>query len=72
VASQQGLDNVVGSAKARLEHSDIPIPRERRERIARPPGPGTARALRNFLSPTRAPRFLARLERDYPDITHMR
>lgn len=63
---------MVGSAKARLVHSDIPIPRESRSKIARPPGPGAARALRNFMVPTRAPWFLAELERDYPEIAHMR
>lgn len=30
------------------------------------------RALRNFMVPTRAPWFLAELERDYPEIAHMR
>lgn len=59
-------------ALQRMGYSDIPIPKDRRRDVARPPGPGAAAALRNTLSPTRAPWFFARIERDYPSIAHMR
>lgn len=59
-------------AQQRQAHRDIPIPRDRRKDVARPPGPGTVATTRNMLSPTRAPWFIAELEREYPSVAHLK
>jgi cytochrome P450 len=72
VTTKQGLNEVVVSAKARLGHSDIPIPRRGENKVPLPPGPGNALTLRKFLSPTRTPWFLADIANEYPDLAYMR
>ncbi len=72
VTDQVRANSAVPGALARLNHSDIPIPREVRSKVARPPGPSTAKALRNLFSRRRAPWFMVGLEREYPEIAHMR
>ncbi|MFM9136384.1 MAG: cytochrome P450 [bacterium] len=59
-------------ASARIAHSDVPIPRDRRRDVARPPGPSGAQVLRNFIAGDRAPWFMVEVERDYPTLAHMR
>lgn len=63
---------MVVSAKARLGHSDNPIPRRGESKVPLPPSPGNARSLRKFLSPTRTPWFLADIANEYPDLAYMR
>ena len=59
-------------AQERVAHSDVPIPRDRRRDIARPPGPSPLRALRGMTGPGAAPWFMVELERTYPVMAHMR
>ena len=59
-------------AQQRQAHRDIPIPRDRRKDLARPPGPSTLATTRNMLSPTRAPLFFVDIERNYSTIAHMK
>ena len=56
----------------RISHSDVPIPKDRRRDIDRPPGPSRAQVFRRFIGGNEAPWFLVQLERDYPTIAHMR
>lgn len=57
-------------ALARISHSDVPIPRDRRRDVARPPGPSGARLLRRFIFGDQAPWFMVEVERDYPTLAH--
>lgn len=59
-------------AQERVAHSDVPIPRDNRHDIARPPGPSRLRALRGMAAPGAAPGFMVELERTYPVMAHMR
>jgi cytochrome P450 len=59
-------------AQERVAHSDVPIPRDRRRDVARPPGPSRLRALRGMAAPGAAPDFMVELERTYPVMAHMR
>lgn len=59
-------------AQERVAHSDVPIPRDRRRDVARPPGPSPLRALRGMAAPGAAPEFMVDLERTYPVMAHMR
>ena len=59
-------------AQERVAHSDVPIPRDRRRDVARPPGPSALRALRGMAAPGAAPDFMVELERHYTPLTHMR
>ena len=59
-------------ALSRISHSDVPIPKDRRRDIARPPGPSTAQVVRRFIAGNEAPWFLVEIERDYPTLAHMR
>jgi cytochrome P450 len=70
--SETDLRATARLAQARVAHSDVPIPRDRRRDTARPPGPSGVRALRGMIAPGAAPWFMVELERDYPAIAHMR
>lgn len=59
-------------AQERVAHSDVPIPRDRRRDVSRPPGPSQIRALRGMATPGAAPWFMVDLERRYPVMAHMR
>ena len=59
-------------AQARIAHSDVPIPKDRRRDVARPPGPSGAQVLRRFIAGNQAPWFMVEIERDYPTLAHMR
>ena len=59
-------------AQERVAHSDVPIPRDRRRDIARPPGPSRVQALRGMAAPGAAPWFMVDLECTYPVMAHMR
>lgn len=59
-------------AVARIGHSDIAIPKDRRRDVARPPGPSGARLLRSFIFGDDAPWFMVQLERDYPTLAHFK
>ena len=59
-------------ALARLDHSDVVIPKDRHRALARPPGPSRAQVWRRFISGDGAPWFMVEVERDYPTIAHMR
>lgn len=59
-------------ALARIGHSDIAIPKDRRRDIARPPGPSGTRLLRNFIFGDNAPWFMVDLERNYPTLAHFK
>ena len=59
-------------ALARLDHSDVVIPKDRERAVARPPGPSRAQVWRRFISGDGAPWYMVEVERDYPTIAHMR
>ncbi len=59
-------------AQIRIAHSDVPIPRDRRRDVPRPPGPSGLAVLRGFIAGGEAPWFMVELERDYPTLAHMR
>ena len=59
-------------AQQRVMHSDVPIPRDRRRDVTRPPGPSQVRALRGFSAPGAAPGFMVEVERTYPAMAHLR
>lgn len=59
-------------AQQRVMHSDVPIPRDRRRDVARPPGPSQLGALSGFSTPGAAPGFMVELERTYPVMAHLR
>lgn len=64
------VQTVIDSARKRIRHSDIPIPRDTSTDTGRPPGPGRSQVLRNMYVQTRAPWFMVELEREFPTITH--
>ena len=59
------------AAQARVAHSDVEAPHDRRRDVARPAGPRPITALRGLTSPA-APDFLASIERDYQPLAHTR
>ncbi len=59
------------AAQARVAHSDVVVPRDRRRDISRPPGPRPLATLRGLTSVS-APEFLASIERDYQPMAHTR
>lgn len=59
-------------AQERVAHSDVPIPRDRRRDVTRPPGPSPVRALRGMAGAGAAPHFMVDVERHYPVLAHMR
>jgi cytochrome P450 len=59
-------------AKKRVEHTDVPIPRDRRRDVSRPPGPSSLRALHGMAAAGVAPGFMVDIERTYSPMAHMR
>ncbi|MGI9196999.1 MAG: cytochrome P450, partial [Candidatus Nanopelagicales bacterium] len=73
-AASQPLDlrATAREAQARVAHSDVTIPRDRRRDVARPPGPSRAAVLRRFIGGRDGPAFMVDTEREFPTIAHMR
>lgn len=65
------LRQTAREAQARVAHTDVDIPTDRRRDIARPPGPGGLTTLRGLTSGA-APEFLVEVERDYQPLAHTR
>ena len=57
---------------ARVAHSDIDPPRDRRRDVPRPPGPRGLRFPLRFARPRTALGAFVELERDYPEIAYFR
>ena len=56
---------------ARMAHTDVVIPKDRRRDVARPPGPRGIQVVRRFATGNDAPWFMVEIERKYPTIAHM-
>ena len=56
----------------RIAHTDVPIPKDRRRDVARPPGPTGLHVIRRFITGDSAPWFMVEMERTYPVLAHMR
>lgn len=59
-------------ARERVAHTDVPIPRDRRRDVARPPGPSALAALRGMAAAGAAPGFMVDIERTHSPMAHMR
>ncbi len=70
--TEPDIKAVARRARERVEHTDIPIPRDRRRDVARPAGPSAIKALRGMAATGAAPSFMVDLERNYSPMAHMR
>lgn len=59
-------------AQERVAHTDVPIPRDRRRNVARPPGPSALKTLHAMAAAGEAPGFMVDIERTYAPMAHMR
>ena len=72
MATTPDLRATARAIAARVAHSDIEPPKDRRRDIARPPGPRGARFALQFMQPRTALGAFSQIERDYPDMAHVR
>lgn len=70
--SDLDLKATARAAAARLAHSDVEAPHDKRRDIARPDGPSSLALTRRFLGGGDAPHFFVRIERDHYPIAHVK
>ena len=71
-AGPPDLKEAARLAAARVAHSDVVAPRDRRRDIPRPPGPRGTELIRRFVARKDVPGLFVEIERTYPRIAHLR
>ncbi|MEY3733376.1 MAG: hypothetical protein RL347_735 [Actinomycetota bacterium] len=70
--TEPDIRGAVRLARERVNHSDVPVPRDQRRDVDRPPGPNRLQALRGMTKSGAAPWFMVDIESQYTPLAHMR
>lgn len=70
--TEPDMRGAVRLARERVYHSDVPVPRDQRRDVDRPPGPNRVQALRGMTKSGAAPWFMVGIESAYTPLAHMR